>query len=823
MTIPNLMGKNIAKEVIPWITILLLALSFIPGCANLESSGEGSPQPEKARAEIVFQVTLPASQENNPSYFLEVVDEVTGLPFHSTRYSLTSIDNNHYFARIPFEVGSIIKYRYIHLAGIPKIEYTADRQPVRYRLHQVIAPAILEDIVAGWEDQPYSGSAGELIGTVTDTGNAPIPNVMVVIGGERAFTNSEGAFELKGIPVGIQNLAVLSLDGSHGYFEQGAKIAENAVTPARISIPANPMVNITFEVTAPPGDYSGIPMRLIGDLYSLGNTYADLPGGMSTVASRAPQLQYDPNRKIFSTTLPLPAGSFFHYKYSLGDGFWNAELDKNNDFQIRSLTVPTKDLVIQDGIHTFTSSGFAPITLQVVTPADTPPGETASIQMNPFTWMGSIPMWSQGQNQWKYTISSPLNMITQTKFKVCRNDQCGSTDADMSGLPDSFTPASTLQSIPLSINSWLWMDNQGVEGSIPVSVSQKGNEYITGVELQHAYNPSWQPYFSEGFAEIQSLGGNTTILSPTWTVMDQTGGIIAPLPGQDPLWDDLSNQIQIARSFSFKTLVYPSLKFSSPGIWDPKTPKTRSEWDSWFANYRSFLLFFADNASVNLADALILGGQDVVGLLPGEIQITDMNPEEASDYANQKWQLILADIRSHFHGKVFLAIQTGNEKDFPSSLSIQVDGYYLLWNGISSYDSNSNPDSIAAQIANDLPSTLIQELSATGKPVIVGLSIPSAKGPGIDCGTDTATCLPDSLYSPGSSTPQGITLDLQKQVNIYQAALAFFSAQPWVNGIISRGYYPPAALMDLSASIHGKPVSQTISSWFHQLIGIPNP
>jgi hypothetical protein len=65
-------------------------------------------------------------------------------------------------------------------------------------------------------------------------------------------------------------------------------------------------------------------------------------------------------------------------------------------------------------------------------------------------------------------------------------------------------------------------------------------------------------------------------------------------------------------------------------------------------------------------------------------------------------------------------------------------------------------------------------------------------------------------------------LDLQQQVNLYAGALAYFTNQSWVSGVVSRGFYPPAELLDASASIHGKPAGETISAWFSDLTGTIN-
>ena len=812
------------KKAIPLSISFLIIGLILTACGFPVNNGADSSQNKPDQAEVVFQVTLPSPLNANPQYLLEVVDEVTGLPFNSTRYPLSQIDPTHYLVRIPFNVGSIIKYRYIHMTGIPKVEYTAQNEPVRYRLHQITAPAMLEDTVAGWEDNQYAGPKGNLEGTLTTTENIPIPNALIIAGGERTFTNSEGHFELFDLPAGTQNLSAMSLDGSQSYFEQGARIAENAVTPARIFVDSHRMVDVTFKVTLPPGDYSGIPLRLIGDLYQLGNTYADLEGGMSTIASRSPLLQYNPAEKIYQIVLSLPEGAYFNYKYSMGDGFWNTEIDENDQFKLREMIVSSQEPTIQDSIISLRSKDTAPVTFQITVPADTPPGDTVSIQLNPFSWMGSIPMWSQGYNEWKIILSSPLNMVGQTGFRICRNDQCGTADAEMSGSPSAFMPAPTPQSVPVNIPSWLWMNNQGVISPIPNQVPTKGGEYITGVEMQPNYEPRWQPFFQNTFSEAKQLNSNWVFLTPSWSVSTGENLAMGPQPGKNPLWPDISQQIQDTRAFQLKTAVFPSLiNIDNSTTWNTNTPKNKSQWEEWFRNYRSYLLFFADNASVNLADTLIIGGPDVTGSLPQSIAVTDLDTISASEYSKNQWLLIINDLKAHFRGKIIWAVNYPSEFSSLPPFIDQLDGIYLLWDGISEYESSSTIESLIVNISGDFPEAAIQNLSSYGKPIIVGLSIPSASGDGIDCSKTDPACLPSAALESGTLPPPGVSLDLQKQVNIYAAALEYFSNQSWVNGIVSRSYYPPAALMDYSPSIHGKPVSELISQWFSGLTGITNP
>src|SRR5574342_621727 len=69
---------------------------------------------------------------------------------------------------------------------------------------------------------------------------------------------------------------------------------------------------------------AGRAVALGGNLLQLGNTFSDLRGGLSTVADRMPVLTPLPDGR-YSVSLFLPVGAEIEYKYTMGDGFWNAE------------------------------------------------------------------------------------------------------------------------------------------------------------------------------------------------------------------------------------------------------------------------------------------------------------------------------------------------------------------------------------------------------------------------------------------------------------------------------------------------------------------
>ena len=114
------------------------------------------------------------------------------------------------------------------------------------------------------------------------------------------------------------------MDGAFQTFQQGAVVAADLTTPAFIQVQPSKIVSVTFIVQPPQDGLKGVPIRMVGNTLALGNTFADLKGGMSVLASRSPMMELLPDGR-YTLTIKLPAGGDLRYKYTLGDGYWNTE------------------------------------------------------------------------------------------------------------------------------------------------------------------------------------------------------------------------------------------------------------------------------------------------------------------------------------------------------------------------------------------------------------------------------------------------------------------------------------------------------------------
>ncbi len=790
---------------------LLLFSILLTSCSFFDLQSQVNPvENNEELVKYIFNVKIPAPVSGEQiDYALEIVDEISGLSLNSTRYLLLKIDPTQYFTEVSFPPGRIIKYRFVKLAGIPMVETISNGESVRYRLLRIDSPMVINDIVASWEDQPYQGAKGKLEGHITSPGNIPVPALMVIVAGQRTITNSEGFFEINEIPVGLQRISIFSLDGSMPYFQQEAVIGENATTPVNIQLTPNKIVTISFNVTVPEGDFTGIPIRIVGDLYQLGNTFSDLKGGISVIASRSPALMYQSSGK-YTFTISLPEGTYFSYRYTLGDGFWNSERTMDGKQNTRELIVPGEDLIVNDLIGTWNSPGYAPITFRVSVPQNTPVDERVSIQFNPYGWMESIPMWSLGNNQWYYVLYNPIEFLGKTEYRYCRNDQCmDQSHFEGDGKEDnlfSFMPSNVSQAFQDTITSWDYFDNTSLQMVNPDVGVRLGEKFTYGYEMDEEYSPEWQPYWSYTFNEMRKSNAKWLFLSPTWTITQNTPIKIELCPGNDPLWQDTLDVLSQANFFDLRIALFPSVDFNETDFaLTLENEDTNQRLESWFNQYRTFIINYADMAEISGAEILVIGGPEIDFSLADEFSINGISDPASTTYSRNRWNGLIGEIRARYKGKVYWAFTY--PEDF-RSLPVwvdELDGLYLLWNGTLAQNSTASYISMEEEISSRFTNEIAKPIISSGKPILIGMYIPSIDGASMNCVTVNGECRSINNRQRNEINQSQSVLDIQEQLDVYKAALTYFSKQEWFSGFISRGYFPPAVMIDKSASIHGKP------------------
>ena len=819
-----------------FIFIIILALSS-QACAlsllQLPTSTANTPVPGSSgptttpapRAQVTFSVRLPEPLLPGEVLMFSVLDEVTGLALNPVDYQMTMVDATTYSTSLAIPDQAVIKYRYIRRGGTRIPEDTNTDGYIRYRMLLVNGPTQITDTVNSWADKPVSTLSGNISGTVVNADtNAPIPDILVTAGGVQILTDSAGRFQLIGLRGGIHNLVAYALDGMYQTFQQGATVAENQTTPVEIKLKPAQLVNVIFTVSVPQDTQPGVPLRIAGNLLQLGNTFSDLRGGLSTVADRMPAMTALPDGR-YSVSLFLPAGADVEYKYTLGDGFWNSEFTSTGQYLTRRLLIPAQNTTIQDGVQSWQAGPNAPILFQVTVPQSTPSGDVMYIQFNPYGWTPPIPMWNQGNNHWGYKLYGPLNIIGSFGYRYCRNAQCDSADDIQTVGPNAhgrnISPTLTPQDIVDTVNDWVWAQKTGSPTLVATTIPSRGTGFMAGVELQSYYDPDTPMFVPPALQTIQAVGSNWVIFTPSWTYSRNNPLIFSAQPGKDPFWLDTTTSVAQARTMNMNVALFSQPHFATNAADFWKTaPRDASWWDNWFNHYRAFAIHFADLATQSSSQAVILGGDWIVPALPSGT-LADGTPSGVPADAETRWKNIIAEVRQHFHGNVLFAIPYDNNiLQAPVNILKDADAIYLLWSIKLSGSATPAKADMLTQAGNLLDTNVAPIQTQVGKPFIIALAYPSSSYSATGCiPNGSNSCLDWTALNRPNADIGSINMDLQQQVDIYDAMFNAINARTWVSGFVSRGYYAPAALQDKSASVHGKPASDLLWYWFPRLLG----
>ncbi|GJQ36324.1 MAG: hypothetical protein JETCAE01_23340 [Anaerolineaceae bacterium] len=791
-------------------------------------------------AQVTFVVTIPQALQPGETIAVLVLDEVTGLPLRPTQYTLSPRDATTYSGAIPVMVNSVIKYRYVRVIGSTQIaEDTTYGGAIRYRLHNVATSTEVQDIVADWTDKITGRPASSILGQIYNADSrSPIPNILVTAGGIQFITDSQGRFELTGLPIGVHQLVAYSMDGLYLPFQQGARVEEGKATLVDLYMTPTRLVNVTFRVSVPEDTVPGVPVRIAGNILQLGNTFADLQGGVNVVTDRMPIMALQSDGR-YTYTLGLPVGAHIQYKYTLGDGYWNAEHDAQGKWVLRDFIVPAEDVTLDDHVQTWlVSKESGPILFEVSIPAVTPVADIIYIQFNIFGWTEPIPMWPlgivSGSTRWAYQLYSPLNFYGSFSYRYCRNGQCGSADDNQTvGISPAGRQTTTSllgQDLVDSVNSWKWFENPETLPLVGSAITPRAVGFVAGVEYQSTFRPNFSYYAWQTFANTKAIGANLAVLTPSWSVSSISPLRFATQPGQDPLWIDTAIMVSQARDNGLNPVLFPTPHFppstdtsvsASTQFWR-NAPRDASWWQSWFTRYRAFLVNYADLAAQSGAQSIILGGEWVTPSLPGGL-LPDGTPSNVPADAEAQWRGIIAEVRNHFKGQVLWALPYDKSTIMsPVNFLRDVDGIYLLWSVPIATSSTATKTDYVNEAGRLLDNEIAPLVSLLGnKPVIIAASYPAAGDAASGCVANGAGgCLDFTALSRPNADIPSVPLSLQAQADIYEALLSAVNVRPWVSGFVSRGYFMPVALQDKSTSINSKPAANVLWYWYPRMLGV---
>jgi len=493
----------------------------------------------------------------------------------------------------------------------------------------------------------------------------------------------------------------------------------------------------------------------------------------------------------YSITLEMPVGFHLRYKYSLGDGFWNAELNNESEFVVRDQIIET-GLSVKDKVTSFSAKGTRPVNLTVQVPSGTPEQETVFVQFNPFGWMEPLPMVATGENQWQFTLYSPLHFFDSIDYRYCRNGQCDIA-ADISDSARKITPQDKDQAIKDTITAWENLANYTIDSTEFLSLEsvQPRPGFIAGIELVPNKSTSWRFSIDDGMQYAAGIGGDWVILTPTWTAGSTAlFPLIAPSPGTDLLWNEIMNQNSHVMMSGQKSILFPIINYTQePDKYWADFPVNEGWKISWGEQYAQFIYHNADLAQILGVEGIVIGDPSIMSYWNNK-----QNDESGVQSIPVNWQEIISGIRARYSGRLIGTFIVNSDGLLAPDWLDQVDIIYVLFS-----PSLENHDGSIAEIRQEIESILLEEVEPVyrqyNKPILLGLSYASGNKDG--------------------------NIDLETQAKIYSATILSAASHDWLNGFISRGYYPYVELQDTSPTIFRKPASEILWFWFHYLLNKP--
>ena len=761
--------------------------------------------------DIQFNLTLPTALGAGERVVLEVVDEVTGLPYNTRQYDLTPVSANEYTTTLGFPQGSVLKYRYVKIGTGMVPEATLLSDEVRYRMLSTEKATNVTDHLQFWQDAPRQGETGTLTGQITSAATGqPLSDILVSAAGNLTFTDANGRFTLSEIFPGVHNVVIYAMDGAYATFQQGASVVAGETTPVEIALTPRETVAVTFNVT-PPNDALGIPIYMAGNIFQLGNTFSNLQGGMSIDPKQMPLL-VGQSDNTFSITLNLYAGLDLRYKFTLGDGYWNAEQAENGGWKVRQLIVPDHDVTLDLTIADWRSSDAAAITFEITIPPEVSTGDEKFIQFKTREWTQPLPLWPLGDGQYLYILFSPLDRTVPIAYRFCRNENCEQAlNAEALAAAPSFQPTEIDQTIQLTLSEWAnWQPVDGPAEVVVANVPPKDSAYRTQIELTPEMDPTWRVYAPIGISEIAEIDANAIQFTPQW--FWGADDRIQPQLGATPFTYILSDLITTSQSQGLSVSLFPQVgPTDNLGSYWATAEHSTQWWESWFTSYKTFILNYAQVAADTGVEQLVLGSKAVLPAFSGGYYL-DGNITDAPASLDSDWTSLIGEVRAIFTGDLVWATNAQVSVDPLPEFIDQFDAIYVTVDAPLATADLPTADLIAANFWEVLNTQVYPIYESTGKPILLALGYPSTANAVEGCLLIDEACSNDGVFLPAEVSQAPV--DLSLQVSIYNALLPIVADQDWVSGISIRGYNPVVTVMDGSSSIAGKPARDVIWYWF---------
>lgn len=802
--------KNSRKtRSLPIILVTLFLLFSSSGCGLVIGIQENNFDTSSSSTEIInnieFIAELFVPLQEEETLAIDIVDEIKGIPNNITRYKMTRIDDLHFHVIISAMAGSNVSYRYSKIGASTQNEVTVIGKPVRYRLFHVGEVNQVLDSISGWTENDYSGFTGNLIGSIVDeVSGEPIPDVLICFAGYQEYTDPLGKFSISNIPVGIHNFVGFPIDGAYEVIQQYIQIDPDVNSTISIELTKLKAVTIKFVVNSP-SDYENGPIRIAGNLYQFGNTFADLKGGVNLLASRMPVMtELTEGSHYFEIT--LHEGNDLHYLYSLGDGFWNTEQGLDVIKGYRQIIVPDADVTIFNSIQSWSGDSSQSLDFSLVIPDNTPRNEIISIQLGTESWFEPIPMVSSGGSQWKFSLFTPYPINNDLNYRFCRNYEC-----ELSASPSDLIKTEQLSTFnnktaEVEISNWpSWTPVNSPPTIFASNIPTKEPGYLTGIEFLPDYHPSYLDSYLKGLAELKEKGINTIILYPSRSLeQSNSTSILYLAPHYDLLIHDIVKLNLLLNSLDMNLLLSPYLRINSSQLYSSNLNPIIAQGKIDAADqYKDFILSYAQLAS-NLNEE-----EYIIDLFNYYQFFQENNSDNSNE--NQLWDELpelISEVKSKFSGQVVCSLPLNYLGTFPFEFLDSCDAFYFQFSDV--FPQEASFRDVKDQIGSIIDDLVLPIYKSTHKPILIGFSSPSRKSEEV-VNMDLSD---HGSFSPQNSMSFSEDVDLEYQNLIYNAFLNEIMSREWIQGIIARDYYAPLKLTDASSSINGKPAMDVLWYWY---------
>jgi hypothetical protein len=774
-------------------------------------------------SQITFIVHLPANTPANTAPAVKLMDQIGGT---SQVLPLARLDKDAWTATLPAIDGDILRYKYMRTLPVAMEEAAPDRQPVAYRLLAAAGARLaVEDTVAAWSDTLFAGELGQVSGSlVSGPAGQPAAGMLVSAGGKLVLTAQDGSFDFSDLPVGLQRVTAIAPDGSLRPVQSTLTVAAGQVTRLRLTGETPSAVRVTFIVRPPVANTDmAAKVRLMGSLWQLGDTFVPEASGSTIAAAREMTLQPLGDGRWVGTARAY-AGTVLHYRYTLGDGVWNSELNFAGGPRLRRLIIPAQDISLEDTIDTWHTGASASVTFELTVPPNTPSNDLPVIQFRKNTWQSPLPMWRIGANVWRFVLYNPENASERLFYRYCRNYACNTADDTFTVGPNAEGRFFSLTLLPQefidSVSAWQWLPaTSPTPAPILITPFTPTTSFAAGIDLSDDWPPhnTAQAFYTETLRTIQSLGANwLTFTRRSAARQIQPNPAYADDLALSPWPSDWTAQVALAHAANLRVALHPvTCRYTPYGACDywQGVAFTADFWNRWFAAYEKYLLNEADLAAGAGVDLFVVGDFKLRPALPGE-------PEAPAD-AEARWRALLAHVRQHYGGRLGFELLMGQTVwPSPPAFLDAVDIIRIFWWSTLSGTAHPPLQDVTAAAEALMDQQLWPVQQKFKKPLYLSAAYYSAQGTATQClKRADGQCYSFESFAPDSADLPPYGLALQEQADVYQALLTAVSRRPWIAGFSSYGYHPVVTLLDKSISVRGKPASFVLGTWYPLLTG----